>query len=355
MAFVLILVLEIILIFLYNVLLLTLVIWTSYSTAVFMISVLAYRFFSWFRSKRNSVVLLYGISSAALGINAVFSVLFATVLLTDLPPYAVPHVGHENPFFILGGATAILNSGYITSTVLSFMLWWVATVFLLHHYSERARRKTYWIILGLPLVYFVVQFQPIFLDLFSSLLSSQPVLFSTVYTLIFTLSKPVGGILFGIAFWTIARKLDANNPVRNYMMISAFGLVLIFVSDEASALVSAPYPPFGVPTVSFMGLASYLVLVGIYSSAVSVAADSRLRQSIRNYTLRESRLLDSIGMAQMGQEIENKVMVLTEENRERIEEETGIQSSLTEEDIKQYLEQVINEVKKQKAPADKKP
>ena len=69
----------------------------------------------------------------------------------------------------------------------------------------------------------------------------------------------MGGILFGIAFWATARKLDYNNPVRNYIMISAYGLVLIFVSNEASVLVSAPYPPFGV--VSFMGLPSYLVLV----------------------------------------------------------------------------------------------
>jgi len=34
-------------------------------------------------------------------------------------------------------------------------------------------------------------------------------------------------------------------------------------------------------------------------------------------------------------------------------EETGIQSSLTEEDIKQYLEQVIKEVKKPKLSNDR--
>jgi Tfp pilus assembly PilM family ATPase len=51
-------------------------------------------------------------------------------------------------------------------------------------------------------------------------------------------------------------------------------------------------------------------------------------------------------MAQMGRKIENKVMALTEENRERIEEETGIQSSLTEEGVKQYFEEVISEVRR---------
>jgi hypothetical protein len=64
-------------------------------------------------------------------------------------------------------------------------------------------------------------------------------------------------------------------------------------------LVSSPYPPFGLPTISFIGLASYLVLAGIYSSAISAAEDSKLRQSIRNFALKETKLLDSIGMAQM--------------------------------------------------------
>ena len=41
-----------------------------------------------------------------------------------------------------------------------------------------------------------------------------------------------------------------------------------------------PCPPFVLVTVSFFGLASYLLLIGIYSSAVSVAEDSNLRRSI---------------------------------------------------------------------------
>jgi hypothetical protein len=144
--------------------------------------------------------------------------------------------------------------------------------------------KTRWIILSLPLIYFLIQFQPLFINLFSSFLVSEPILFSTLYTLIFTLSKPVGGILFGIAFWSIARKLGNKNIIRDYMIVSAYGLVLVFVSNQAAVLVSAAYPPFGIASASFMGLASYMVLVGIYSSAISVAEDSTLRRSIRSLT-----------------------------------------------------------------------
>ena len=47
----------------------------------------------------------------------------------------------------------------------------------------------------------------------------------------------------------------------------------------------------------------YLVPIGIYSSAISVAEDSKLRQSIRSFAVRESRLLDSIGMAEIERQV----------------------------------------------------
>jgi len=171
--------------------------------------------------------------------------------------------------------------------------------------------------------------------------------------LVFTFSKSAGGILFGIALWTVTRHLRKTSVVRGYMIISAFGLVLLFTSNQASVLLTAPYPPFGLAAASFMGLSSYLVLVGIYSSAISVSEDSILRQSIRTIAINESRLLDSIGMAQMEQQIHKKVVEFTKQNQNRMEEETGIQSSLSEEDVKDYLQQVIREVKKQKTTPDK--
>ena len=128
--------------------------------------------------------------------------------------------------------------------------------------------------------------------------------------------------------------------------MSAYGLVLLFASNQAILLVDSPYPPFGVVTTSFMGLASYLVLVGIYSSAISIAQDSRIRQDIRRFAEKESRLLDSIGTAQMEQEIQQRVITFTKQNQDRMAEESGIHSSLTEDDVKVYLEHVIKEVRK---------
>ena len=62
--------------------------------------------------------------------------------------------------------------------------------------------------------------------------------------------------------------------------------------------------------------------------------------------MKESKLLYSIGLAQMEQEIQKKVITFTKRIQDNMTEETGIQSSLTDEDMKEYLEQVIREVKK---------
>ncbi len=196
------------------------------------------------------------------------------------------------------------------------------------------------------MVFFISQFMPYFVDLFSSFRQSEPIIFSLIYTVIFTLSKPVGGILFGIAFWIVARSLPRKSIVRNYFIISAFGIVLLFTSNQAMILVSFTYPPFGLVTISFLGISSYLLLVGIYSSAISVSQDIKLRKSIKNHALREVNLLDSIGPAQMQQEIEEKVISFTKKTRDLMVEETGIATSLSDEDIKKYLEEVLSEVRK---------
>jgi hypothetical protein len=160
-----------------------------------------------------------------LAINAAFIVSLVTVSLLNVPAYIQPSSVFTSPFSSLGLTTLIINYGYIISSIISFTLWWIATVMILRSYRNKSG-KISWLALGLPLVYFLIQFQPVFLSVFSSLIASEPVLFSTIYTLVFTLSKPVGGILFGITFWVITRKLD-NEVSRSYLIISAYGLPCI--------------------------------------------------------------------------------------------------------------------------------
>jgi hypothetical protein len=94
-----------------------------------------------------------------------------------------------------------------------------------------------------------------------------------------------------------------------------------------------------------MVLATYLVFLGIYSSAMSVAEDSRLRQSIRKIAFTESRFLDVIGTAEMEREILRKAIPMFAMAKDSMLKETGISSSVEENDMKSYLQEVLEEVK----------
>ena len=320
----------------------------SYLLAIFMMVFLSLRFFSWFRLHKNPVVLFYFLSTITLTINAVFSFALISTISPGIPSLVGESqiVGMTRPIAASPFTTA-LNNGYIVTSILSFILLWLATALLLREYSKRIGKIAYWALVGIPLVYFLSQFPALFFNLFDSLIISNPTFFGIVLTLVFSLSKIAGGILFGIAFWTIAKHLPDITVVKSYMVIAAYGLILFYISNQAGSSLfqlGGVYPPFGLPTIAVIGFSSYLILVGIYSSAVSVAQDSRLRRAIRKSVQQQSSLLDKIGTAQMQQEIENRVLSTIKSQAENLRSETGIETSLDENEIREYMNEVIAKI-----------
>lgn len=315
----------------------------SYALATAMMVVLMKSFLSWFRTSKNSVILAYGISAAILAIHLGFTLLFAASVLLDLPAERQSYYSRP-PFLMPDSLSFILNNILSLTSVLSFSLLWGATVLLLHHYSQKVGRIKYWVIVTLPLVYFLSQFPALFLNVFDPIIKVNPIFFGSLFTLVFTLSKPAGGILFGIAFWTISRHVRRTVPVRDYLMISAVGFVLLFTSDQAVVLLIAPLPPFGLATISFMGLSSYLIFVGIYYSAISLSHDDRVRREIKKFAKQESKLLDSIGSAQVEKDIAEKITAIRQIQNSDIQN-LGVQPSIDEGEIRKYLEDVLNEMK----------
>jgi hypothetical protein len=106
--------------------------------------------------------------------------------------------------------------------------------------------------------------------------------------------------------------------------------------------------------MSFLPLASYMIFMGLYSTAVSVSKDNQLRKSIKKYATENSNLLSSIGTAQMEQEIQktvNSMKGIVQEQEKELEEQTGIEANLEEDEMKNYLEEVMQEVSKAKKPS----
>ena len=327
----------------YHIHVLKAIIFISYGLSFILLALLAKRFFSWFKLNHNLVVLAYALAISMISINAAITIIYTNTQLNENTQQA-----YIRPVRSLTGsftsADVIYGSAYVLSSVLSFILTWIATVLLLRHYSRKLGVTKYWVIVSIPLAYFLSQFQPLFLYSFADLRLSNPILFGIFYNLIFSISKPAGGVLFGIAFWTVAKSLTSKT-VKSYMIISAYGMMLLFTVNQPTSLTLIPYPPFGLVTISFMVLASYLISIGVYSSAISVAQDVKMRQSVRKSVEQHSNLLDNIGSSQMEQEVRKKVIKITKDLSYHIEEKTGIQTSLEEQDIMEYLNKVIAEVK----------
>jgi hypothetical protein len=55
-----------------------------------------------------------------------------------------------------------------------------------------------------------------------------------------------------------------------------------------------------------------------------------------------------MALAQMTQELQNKIVSVTRENAQLMEQQSGTEPSLTDDDITNYLSRVINEAKQKK-------
>jgi len=310
---------------------------------------LASRLLSWFRTDKNVTVLLYGISSAIIASNIAFGVVIVTDLLLTKPDMIQPHFGWEYATSSLGPLNDAILYGYSISSISGFIIAWISTIVLLRQFSVRWRDKAHWIIVSMPLAYFLIQFQPFFFNLFSQLIGSQPILYNIVITLFITYSKPIGGLIFGGAFWSITRRLRNSGIKMDYTTISALGFILLFISNQMLSLSSASYPPFGLAAITLLGLSCYMILVGIYSSAISISQNVKLRIAIRKLVENKSNLLDSIGATQMSRYLENEIFDAYNKVTDKIQDDIGIAPSLSPTEAKEYCDIVIGELERSRS------
>ena len=316
----------------------------SYSLNAVILLLFSARLFKWFRSHKSSmVVMLYGLSALAMAFTALVAVTADVRNILTKDQVITPHSPVVYPSFDPGTLTTLLSDIYNYSDIVSTLLVWISTVLLLHYYYSNRLTKSgrikYWTLISLPIIYYLSTFVGFF-DLYVAESTSEEYYFY----LYISLNSTAAALLFGLAFRIVAKTIRYNSAVRNYIMISAFGFVLLFISNQSN-LTAAAYPPFGFFGVAFIGLSAFLIYIGIYSAAISMSEDSRLRQSIRRSAIEESKMLVSIGAAQIHEQLERKVLSEAKNRAEIMTKETGIQLSLSEEDMRMYLNDVMREIK----------
>jgi hypothetical protein len=312
----------------------------SYGLWIVILGLLARAFFSWYRlSRKNIMVLILALSMIAYVVNGITGLASYLDMLTQQKPVVTStDIAYFPDFSIASLGSQIGLANQIASSI-AYVLTWIGTAKLLYPHIKKLGKTKFWVIMGAAMAYYLVSFPLFVLGYFTP---SENVDAMT-NILIFSLGAVFSGVVFGAAFLSVARTLQKGSALRNHMILAAYGFLLFYIAGSASA-AQAAYPPFGLASVSFTGLSCYLIYSGLYSSAVTVSQDVSLRHSIRKSVTEQSKLLDSIGTAQMEQELQTRVLTIAKKLSGKMEEETGVEVSMTEEDMKEHIEMVRKEV-----------
>jgi hypothetical protein len=330
----------------YSLILLRLQTYLSHISALVFLSFLVFLFAGWLlASKRNYVIMLYAISFALASANLVVSLVYvdsylSSVPLPDVKPY--PITSYVTNF---GGLpfTESLSITFDALSLSSFLLMWIATAIFLSQYRHKMGRIKYFSLMSIPLIYYIFPLQGYFGDILFSLLQSSPVSYSIIYVLIFSATKQVGAVLFSLAFWT-ASTLVYDNRIRKSLLISSIGMAILFGTFEISPLQYHVYPPYGLITQAFIPLGAYLLFVGIFTSAKNISRDSELRKEFYKSAASQLVLLKAIGVSQMEKELENQVKSIEKRLLERTGEPHLEEQHLEQENVKEILHDVLNEL-----------
>lgn len=340
------------------------------------LGIISFKFFSWFKSSNRSItVLLYGLAAASLAmsitIDAADKILLQQVVEEKSPRGAVSEsswiyksfdkyqgqvqykvVNPETTTqYVVPDSMKALHKFlvYLVSNP-PYILTWMATLMLLRqfylsNYGPGSKFPIkYWILLSVPLVLYIIG---------SGLIISLPPAedpYRYLFRIIFRGGTIGSSVLFAISFFIITRKVTevgmrnrknilSVERLKDYLTISAIGIVMIGIANEASALQQT----FGAAAHGFVLLSSFMFSMGLYYSAISISQDSSLRKLIRKSTV---QLLDNIGTAQMTEELMARIKKLVLRNQQMLEDEAGIPSELNEKNLKGDMELIMEELQK---------
>lgn len=335
------LILQIVAISQYNLSFIYAALFISYGLWIVVMALLSRAFLTWYRlSSRNTMVLILALSMIAYTTNGVAG-LVNYVLFLELQPQVIESDRIAFfPSFDPNSTQQRVNLVYQISGSVAYVLSWIGTVMLLRPYVQRIGKIKFYAILGTAMVYYLLTYPLFTLGFLTPTGNNDTEIMNNI--LLTSMAGVLSGIVFAVAFLSISRTLQSAS-LKKYMVITAYGFLLFYVAGS-TVVTQAAYPPFGLASLSFTGLACYLIYNGLYSSATTVSQDMVLRRSIRKSVFEQSKFLDSIGTSQMQREIQGKILTAAKKTSKIIEEETGVESSMTEDDMDDYLRKVIEEI-----------
>ena len=297
----------------YNIILLAIEVYIAYMSALVFLISLIFIFAKWFISKKNYRIMLFIISFSLLSTNIIISILYldsyffrAISIHVDRTKHSVSTIVTDFP--LLPKQNTVIAIFNIIS-ILSFAFMWLATVILLRQYRYKLGRIKYYIIISIPLIYYLSPFEPYLENLFLSFIIESSATPASFYILALNISKQIGALFFGIYF-LIASNSIISSRVRQSILISGIGMIIVFGSLEVETLQYIFYPPYGIITAAFLPIGSYLLLIGIFSSAHNISRNVEIRKELYKNAKDELSFITEIGEAQQIQELAKRFKLI---------------------------------------------
>jgi hypothetical protein len=310
----------------------------SYGVWIVVLGMLSWAFFAWYRSSHNSMVLVLALSMIAYVVNGALGLANYVAWLQLQPEIIASDSVAFFPEFDPESSQQQINLFYQIAGYVAYVLTWIGTVMLLRPYIKKIGKIKFYALMGAPMAYYFANFPLFVLGYMTPAGENDLDIMNNI--IITGIASVFSGIIFGVAFLSVARTLQKKSLVREYMMLAAYGFILFYVAGSTS-VSQAAYPPFGLASVAFTGLSCYIIYAGLYSAAITVSQDTALRRSISKSVREQSRLLDSIGTAQMERELQSRVLTLAKKTSDDLKEKTGVEVSMTEDEAKDYLDEVL--------------
>jgi hypothetical protein len=284
------------------------------------------------------MVLCYAVTMCIFIVFLITSIMYATYeFSTNIYPSMTSgsigiQVTGSNPL------PSVYDTYFYYTYLLTFISVYLITLLSLRIYLKKIRPVFFYLLFSIPLIYFLLKLLPFFTAYIASLILYSPTFYGTLYTLLFSGTGPLGGILFSLVLLALSRRMD-NVSVRNYLSIAALGMLLFFTVNQNPPLQESLLPPFGVISKSFIGLSCYMILVGIYSSVTLLSR----RNTLTNAVLKELSRDRLFGSA-VRSEHEIQVRDIINKNIDHIE---TFQGSELKEFSKDEIVELVRIVKKE--------
>ena len=312
----------------------------SYGIWIGILGLLTRAFILWYKNfDKNILILIFTLATIAYVANGFFGLIYTLDTLSQQEPIISLGDVAYFPEFSNVAIGSQINLIYNVCSTLAFILTWIGSIKLLYRYLDRIGRFNFWFIMVVSLIYYNIEF-PLFVLGYFSPFGDANVFFNI---LLFSFRGILAGIIFGVAFLSIARTLKRDSAVRTQLMLAAYGFLFFYITGSANA-AQAAYPPFGVLSISLIGFSCYLIYSGLYSAAQTISQDNALLRSIRKSVTEQANFLGGIGSAQRNKELESRVLKIAKNLEEEIEEKSGVETSLTENEVVDYVQYVINEL-----------